>query len=422
MSYKRSLYNVLRSRLLEPPLRIQIVAGPRQTGKTTLVNQVCNDLLSENLIHPHFYAVDNPDRQDSSIFRIGGDEVLTPPDRPDVEWLTFQWNKARFSIADGLDKDKKLHVLVFDEIQKIPNWSEAVKGLWDQDRRDGVNLHVVLLGSSPLLMQQGLTESLAGRYEKLTNTHWSFNEMAEAFSFTLDEYVYFGGYPGGAAFIREEDRWLDYIRYSLIEPNIQKDIVSMARIHKPALLKLLFEFGCEYSSQVYAFNNMLGQLKDAGNTTTLAHYLELLSNAGLLTGVMKYTPNKGRIRSSSPKLNVLNTALMSCYSNYTYQDAINDRTYWGKQVESAVGAHLINTSSMNTEVYYWRESRDEVDYILKRGNQIIAIEVKSHQKRIKTSGLTKFRAKFPNAKPMLVGSDGVSLQEFLSYEADHWFK
>ncbi len=421
MAYKRSLYKVLRKRLLETPFRIQIVSGPRQTGKTTLVNQVCNDLFSEKLIKPHFYAVDNPDRQDSSNFRIGGEEVLTPPDRPDIDWLSFQWNKARFSITNDHEDDNKLHVLVFDEIQKIPNWSEAVKGLWDQDRRDGVNLHVVLLGSSPLLMQQGLTESLAGRFEKLTNTHWSFNEMSEAFGFTLDEYIYFGGYPGGASLIREEDRWLDYIRFSLIEPNIQKDIVAMTNIHKPALLKLLFEFGCEYSSQVYAYNNMLGQLKDAGNTTTLAHYLELLSNAGLLTGIMKFTPNKGRIRSSSPKLNVLNTALMSCFSNYTFQEALSDRTYWGRQAESAVGAHLINTCAKNTKIYYWRESRDEVDYILKRGEQLLAIEVKSHQKRIKTSGLNKFLTKFPSARPMLVGSNGVSFQEFLSYNADHWF-
>ena len=220
-------------------------------------------------------------------------------------------------------------VLVFDEIQKIPNWSEHVKGLWDADRTGGCPLHVVLLGSAPLPMQSGLNESLAGRFELIRVMHWSFQEMSEAFDFDLNQYLYFGGYPGAANLVRDPVRWRDYILHAIVEPSIEKDLLSMTRVDKPALLRRLFELGAIYSGQILSFNKMLGQLQDAGNTTTLARYLHLLSNAGLLTGLQKYFNRPHLRRASSPKLNVLNSSLMTAGSGYSFVEARADRTFWG---------------------------------------------------------------------------------------------
>ena len=190
---------------------------------------------------------------------------------------------------------------MFDEIQRVPRWSETVKGLWDADRAAERALHVVILGSSPLLMQSGLSESLAGRFESIRFTHWSFTEMADAFGIDLSAYLYFGGYPGAASLARDQDRWRDYVLRALVEPNIERDVLSMTRVDKPALLKRLFELGAGASGQILSYTKMLGELRDAGNTTTLARYLELLKGAGLLAGLPKYASRPHR-RGSIPKL------------------------------------------------------------------------------------------------------------------------
>lgn len=385
-----------------------------------LVKQVCDEVYGSSKKAVYFCAVDKPDVPGKlAVNTVGAKEIMTAPDKPDIKWLAYQWEKAR-GLASSEEYIEQGCVLVLDEIQKISQWSDAVKGLWDEDRANNTNLHVVLLGSSPLLMQQGLSESLLGRYELLTNRHWSYTEMNEAFDFSLDEYIYYGGYPGGASLIRDESRWLDYIRHGLIEPNIDKDILMMARVNKPALLKSAFELGCEYSGQIFAYSKMLGQLNDAGNTTTLAHYMELLSKAGLITGLQAYSGNQRRRRASKPKLNVMNTALMSCFSGYSFDQAKADRTFWGHLVESAVGAHLINTAHPNCHVHYWREAGVEVDFVLHDGNRLLAIEVKSGKYQGAIQGFDSFLDAYSSAKTLLVGSDGVSLQEFLSYPATHW--
>jgi len=313
------------------------------------------------------------------------------------------------------------YVLAIDEIQKIPRWSEVVKGLWDADRAENLPLHIILLGSSPWLMQKGLTESLAGRYEPIRMAHWSYEEMQAAFDFSLDEYIYFGGYPGSAGLIKEETRWRHYVRTALIQPNIEKDILQMTRVDKPALLKALFELGCgAYSGQIIAYDKLRGQLADAGNTTTLAHYLELLSQAGLLSGLSKFAIQAFRKRASSPKLNAHNTALISALAGYSFAEAIGDRSYWGRLVESTVGAHLINTASEDCKVLYWRESPHEVDFVLTNGRKVVAIEVKSGAKFATPKGLEVFADKFKEARTMIVGEGGVPLAEFLSYPAEHW--
>ncbi len=409
--FHRTQVQTLLNRLAEPPLHLVAVFGPRQSGKTTLVRQALR-----RADRPHHHArLDEVDTDDGSS--PDAEVTFRAPRQPDTEWLVGTWRQAR----DEADRDPRGFVLALDEIQTIPGWSSTVKGLWDADRAEHRQLHVILLGSAPLLMQSGLTESLAGRFEPVRVTHWSFDEMADAFDFHLAEFVYFGGYPGGARFIRDEARWRDYVLGALVAPNIEKDILAMTRVDKPALLKQLFELGTEYSGQILPYSKMLGQLQDAGNATTLARYLDLLSQAGLLAGLPKYSPSRQRVRVSSPKLNVFNTALMTAGSGYTFAQARADRSFWGRLVESAVGAHILNTASSIVQPHYWREGQLEVDFVLRRGPRTIAIEVKSGQRTRRLQGLKAFEQQFNPERAMIVGEGGTSLAEFLSTPADRWF-
>ena len=395
-----------------------VVAGPRQIGKTTLVGQA----IPASQERAKYVSADQPIPEIPDSFSQNGSISTAIPlagASPTAEWLVNQWTQARVR-AKRLPIGES-YVLAIDEIQKIPRWSEVVKGLWDADRAENLPLHIVLLGSSPWLMQKGLTESLAGRYEPIRMAHWSYGEMQAAFDFSLEEFIYFGGYPGCANLIRDESRWRQYVRSALIHPNIEKDILQMTRVDKPALLKTLFELGCgAYSGQIISYTKLQGQLQDAGNTVTLAHYLDLLSQAGLLTGLAKYAGQKHRQRASSPKLNAHNTALISALAGYTFADARSDRTYWGRLVESAVGAHLINTAFDEIAVQYWRESPDEVDFVLTNRRKLVAIEVKSGTKFAAPKGLSVFTGKFREASQLIVGEGGVSLAEFLSHPAADW--
>jgi uncharacterized protein len=417
MAFQRSQVQALRDRWQEPPLFITIVAGPRQVGKTTLVRQALEEY--EHL----FLSVDpSGDSRPLAIGDLQSDTSDIEGSPRDAAWLIRSWQSARQRYKAFRSRhESDPFVFVIDEIQKIPHWSTTIKGLWDADRAQGRDMHVVLLGSSPLLIQKGLSESLAGRYELMRATHWSFVEMHQAFDFTLDEYIYFGGYPGSAPLIRDEERWRNYVLGSLVQPSIDTDILQMARVDKPALLKQLFELGASYSGQILALGKVKGQLQDAGNETTLAGYLDLLSNAGLLRGLQKYHVGKARRRASAPKFNVLNTALMSSAMPYTFAQALADRSYWGRLVESAVGAHLCNTAATNEEISYWRESPHEVDFVVSNAIQLIAIEVKSANSSGKLAGLAEFVKQHSSCKPLLVGANGVALTEFLSYPLAHWF-
>jgi uncharacterized protein len=412
--YQRQEVNTLLERLSEPPRFLICIAGPRQVGKTRLVR----DALSQ--YDPKCYdfvPVDRPDEAQTPGF-TSVEEVAYEQDAAprDAAWLVNKWQRARVAARESSDG----YILILDEIQKIPHWSDAVKGLWDADRAEGLKLHVVLLGSSPLLMQKGMTESLTGRFEPMSVTHWSFLEMHEAFDYDLDDYIYFGGYPGSAPYIRDEPRWRNYVSGSLIEPSIEKDILMMTRVDKPALLKHLFYLGCNYSGQILSYTKMQGQLQDAGNTVTLAHYLDLLGNAGLIYGIQKFAGQKHRQRASSPKLNVLNNALMTAGSGYTKAEAKADRSYWGRLVESAVGAHLYNTGHPDCQLYYWREGSREVDFVIQGRRKLTAIEVKSGPGSGHVGGLDVFAENFGNCRRLLVGEGGIPIAEFLSYPAEHW--
>lgn len=384
---------VLAARLAEPRRFIQVVAGPRQVGKSTLVQQVTDALAL-------------PVRQASA------DE----PTLRGADWIAQQWEAARLSIEDAEGA-----VLVLDEIQKIPGWSETVKRLWDEDTRAKRPLKVVLLGSAPLLIAQGLTESLAGRFEVLPLPHWSYAEMRAAFGWSLDAFVFYGGYPGAAPLIGEPARWARYVLDSLIETSISRDVLLLTRVDKPALLRRLFELACRYSGQVLSYTKMLGQLQDAGNTTTLAHYLELLAGAGMVCGLPKYAGDAARSRGSSPKLQVLNTALMTAASGYTLAEARADREFWGRLVESAVGAHLAN-AAMRGEcaLHYWRERNHEVDFVVRAGRRLTAIEVKSGRAPQAHPGTAAFAQAFKPKRTLLVGGDGIALDDFLMQPVAHW--
>jgi predicted AAA+ superfamily ATPase len=387
----------LAARLGEPRRFVQVVAGARQVGKTTLVGHVLERLDSTNVV-------------------VSADE----PTLGDAAWLAAQWERARIAAADAGGAGA---VLVLDEIQKIPAWSETVKRLWDEDSRARRPLKVVLLGSAPLLMQQGLTESLAGRFEILHLPHWSYAEMQEAFGFSLEQYLYFGGYPGAAPLIEDPGRWRRYLLDSLIETTIARDVLLMTRVDKPVLLRRLFELGCRYSGQVLSYTKMLGQLQDAGNATTLAHYLELLGGAGMLTGLQKYAGKAVRQRGSSPKIQVLNTALMTAQSGLSPDEARADREFRGRLVESAVGAHLANAAGEGLcELFYWRERNREVDFVVRAGRIVIAIEVKSGRAPDAFPGLGAFAEAFKPKRALIVGGEGIPLEEFLSTPVEHWLQ
>lgn len=387
-SFTRVHCTILKKRLSEERRYIQVLSGPRQSGKTTIALQTAELLRGE----VHYASADEPSLKNSV-------------------WIEQQWETARFLLQSS--KTKRIFLLL-DEIQKIPQWSETVKKLWDADTRKKIPLQVVLLGSSQLLLHKGLSESLAGRFEILPVTHWFFHEMQEAFGWNLEQYIFYGGYPGAVSLINEPERWKKYINDSLIETTVARDILLLNRVDKPALLRQLFHLGCSYSGQIVSYQKLVGQLQDAGNTTTLAHYLSLLSGAGMITGLEKFSVQKIRQRSSSPKLLVLNTALLSAQSDISFGEAKHDREFWGRLVESAVGAHLVNSAmSISAKLFYWREGAKEVDFILQQGKTITAIEVKSGRKRESIAGIHKFSKLYPAAKKILVGADGIPLERFL---------
>ncbi len=418
--FQRPQVDTLVERLAEPARHIIALFGPRQTGKTTIARQALGriDLESRYLAvdEPEVPGLPAPHDEDAATFRLH-------PER-NSEWLVRQWEGARLEA----ERSPRGSVLVLDEIQKIEGWSETVKGLWDADRIRDCPLRVVILGSAPLLMQSGLSESLAGRFETVRVTHWSFAEMSAAFDFDLSKYLYFGGYPGAAPLVRDPDRWRGYILGALVEPNIERDLLAMTRVDKPALLKRLFQLGADCSGQILSYTKMLGQLKDAGNATTLARYLDLLAKVGLLAGLQNYSGSPVSRRRSIPKLNVLNTALMTADSAYSFEEAQADRTYWGRIVESAVGAHLLNTAGSDMHLYYWRDGQHEVDFVLKRGGRVVGIEVKSGKERQPARGrrplpgMAAFEKRFKRCRCRLVGEGGIPLNEFLTAPADEWFE
>ena len=402
------------------PMRIVAITGPRQTGKTTLVLQALAKLKADGI--PTWYVpVDDP-TPDEPPFESAplAAEVVIPGRTPGPEWLVSTWERARAAA----DRSPLGVVLVLDEIQRIANWSGIVKGLWDRDRRTGCLLRVVILGSAPWAMLTGVHESLAGRFEPFPVMHWSLTEMQRAFGVTLDEYIFFGGYPGAAVHIRDSRRWRAYVKHAVMGPVIDRDILSLTRVEKPSLMRSLMGLAPDYSGQVISYRKLQGQLDDAGNTTTLARYLDLLADAGLVAGLEKHSAKPYLSKRSSPKLNVLNTAIMTAGYAYPFKYVRDDGAFWGRLCESAMGAHLHNTLPPDgiTRLRYWRDGNRGVDFVLAFGRRPVAIEVKSGRRQGGLAGLKAFQDRFPGSRRLLVGTGGVPFNEFLSEPAEFWLE
>ncbi|MEN6453244.1 MAG: ATP-binding protein [Prolixibacteraceae bacterium] len=393
--FERSHLQIITGRINEPRSFIQVISGPRQVGKTTMIAQLTQKLNFPSLL-------------------VSADDIAAAGQA----WIRTTWSEARRQLKISGHNE---FLLTIDEIQKVENWSETVKKEWDADTLGGINLKVILLGSSRLLIQKGLTESLAGRFETLHIPHWSYREMRDAFGWTVGQYTWFGGYPGSARLIDDEERWKNYVRDSLIETSISKDVLMLTRVDKPALLKRLFEIGCTYSAQILSLNKLQGDLQEKGNLTTLSHYLSLLEGAGLLTGLEKYAGNIIRKRSSKPKFQVFNNALISAQLNASFSEATYDHKQWGRLAESAVGAHLLNASlEKKFNLYYWNESNKEVDFIMEKGGLLIGIEVKTGTDS-RNEGLAAFDNLFHPKNLFTVGTDGIPLEEFLLSDPSQLF-
>ena len=393
--FKRQQAAVLQSRITEPRRFIQVIAGARQVGKSTMVKQVTQELTI-----PHLLAT-----------------AEEAPDK-DPAWISYVWQQARQSMR--LNNYPEF-LLVIDEIHKLDNWSEVVKAEWDTDTMRDLNLKVVLLGSSRLLIKDGLTESLAGRYELIEMEHWSFGEMREAFGMSAEQYIYYGGYPGAASLLEDEQRWRKYMKDAIIEPAITKDVLTTKRVLKPALLRQLFQLGCAYSGELLSFNKVLGQLQDAGNTSTLANYLQLLDESKLLCGLQQYAADDARKYKSVPKYQVYNSGLLSACNSLSFKDVYLSPAEWGKWVESAVGAYLANHADrLEYKVYYWRHDSDEVDFVLQRSRQLVAIEVKSGRRKM-NQGLKLFHEQFHPTMDLVVGSEAMTIEQFLLLDLEKLF-
>lgn len=392
MMIERSLVKTLRQRLGGARPLIHIVVGPRQVGKTTAVEQV-----QRRWKGPTFYA------------------SADLPSPPDAYWIQSQWQAARQKVID----QKRPVLLILDEVQKISRWGDVVKACFDEDRRARRAVRAVLLGSAALHVQRGAQESLAGRFELHFCPHWSWPESRKAFGWSLDQWIFYGGYPGAAPMIRDPARWSHYITNALIESVLARDVLQLATVVKPALLRQLFRLATHQPAQMLSYNKMLGQLQDAGNTVTLAHYLQLLSSAYLVSGLNVWSGGIARHRASSPKLVVWNNALINAWPGQTLDALRSKPESWGRLVENAVGGHLLNNAE-NGPIFYWREGDLEVDYVLERAGQLLALEVKSGRPR-SAGGLAAFQKRYPKSKAFVIGSGGIPLEQFFSVHPSSWF-
>ncbi len=393
--YKRPEYKIIKSRLEEPRRFIQVVMGARQVGKSTVVKQVLKDIS----IPYHLFSADNVPASSSS-------------------WISDTWAAVRS--LKNINRWEET-IIVIDEIQKIANWSEVVKKEWDSDTFNDCNIKVLLLGSSRVMLEKGLSESLAGRFEEIRMSHWSYREMKECFGFSLEQYLFYGGYPGAATLISDLDRFQQYIQASIVEATINKDILMDTPISKPALLRQTFELGSAYSGQLLSLNKMLGTLQDAGNTATLAGYINLLDESGLLCGLQKFSIDMARRKASIPKFQVYNNALKVLYSPLTLQQAVANRKEWGHIFESGIGAYIVSKAfTCRFNVYYWRERNDEVDFILCKKGSVVAVEIKSNTEK-RTDGLDKFKRLFKPKASFIVGDGGISAEDFLTTDISNIF-
>lgn len=348
---------------------IQVILGPRQVGKTTTILNYLETNYNEKAIY------------------VSADKVF----QSNALWLQEQWQKAQI--------EKKL--LVIDEIQKCENWAEVIKSLWDQAKLQKKQIQCVLLGSSSLEIQKGLTESLTGRFQLITTYHWNYSESKDGYDLSFEDFLKFGGYPGSYPFIKDQE-WINYVRNSIITTVIEKDILQYQNVKSPSLFKQAFDILMAYPAQEISYTKLLGQLQDKGNTDLIKYYIRLYEGAFLIKALEKFSNKAVITKSSTPKI----LPLAPCLYYLTILDSYSPEEK-GRVFELLVGAQLVRTGE---ELYYWREKNNEVDYVLKRGKKIWAIEVKSGYKK-NSKGLDAFKKKFPTAKLVII-----TLENYLQFE------
>lgn len=382
---RQNLFDKLYKGLKGEPRLLQVIIGPRQVGKTTLALQVHNKWSG-----PKFYF------------------SADLPNIPTIDWVVRNWEGCRALYR----KNKRETLLILDEIQKIPRWSEAVKKLFDEDGIAKRRIRVVLLGSSSLLVQKGLTESLTGRFEIHRHYHWSYKECNQYFGLKLNEYLYFGGFPAALLLRKDESRWGRYIRDSLIETVLSKDVLLMSPVTKPALMRQAFGLCLSHPAEIVSYQKMIGQLQDAGNTTTIAFYLRLLANAFLLVPLEKYSGSRIKQRGSIPKILVLDNSLVSATIGQGFRSTVKDKIFWGRMLENAVGAKLYPMlQEIGGELFYWRDRDNEVDYVVKLKNRLIAIEVKSGRPTKYPGALEKFAKRYHTAEKVIIQQSIAAMAE-----------
>ena len=396
--YNRAQLSVLKSRMAEPRRTIHVVMGPRQVGKSTMIDQ-----FVEKATVPY------------SLFSADG------VGKTNTAWISEKWHEVRTRMMLYNETE---HILIIDEIQKIVGWSEIVKKEWDQDTREKRNLKVILLGSSRLLIQKGLEESLEGRYEVLKMGYWEWEEMRDAFGFTMEQFIYFGGFPGLAPYINDEDRWRKMMEDSIISPILNHDILDIEEIRNPPLLRQVFELGSIYSAQEISLTKMQG-IVNSGTVPTISSYLRILDETMLIKPLQKYDNSAIKTKNSIPKLQAYNNAFRNSYCQHTFEEALMNKTEWGRQVESAVGAYLAGRAILDGfELLFWRdEKKNECDYVLKKGECLIAIEVKSgHADNI--DGYHAFMKKFEKniLNSFIVGPEGLPLEDFFRLNIPSLFR
>ena len=347
---------------------IQVIIGPRQVGKTTTILNYLEQHLKNKA---HYVSADQ-------IFHS------TP------QWVEEQWRFAH----------QQNKMLIIDEIQKCENWPEIIKSLWDEFKRKKIELKCVLLGSSSLQIQKGLTESLTGRFQLIYAYHWNYKESHDGYGLNFEQYLKFGGYPGSYQFLNTQN-WESFVKNSIVSTVIEKDILQYSTVKSPTLFKQAFEILISYPAQEISYTKLLGQLQNKGNVELIKYYIRLYEGAFLVRSLEKFSNKKIKIKTSSPK--ILPMAPCLYFLNILDEYSSEER---GHAFELLVGTQLVRTGH---ELYYWREGKYEVDYILKKGKKIWAIEVKSGRNKT-TSGLQKFRDEYPHSSAVLISPD--NYQEF----------
>lgn len=351
--------NTLESRLKEKAPLIQAILGPRQVGKTTGIKQLVERLKVKSIY-------------------ISADDLAPLDGR---KWLYEHW-----ALAKGNGKQS---LLIIDEIQKIDNWSESIKKLWDETSPED-RPKLVILGSSSWSLQSGLRESLAGRYELIKAPHWNYPEAKDAFATSFADHLTFGGYPKVLEMRKDQDRAMSYLRDSIYTPVIGKDLLILKEIKKPALLRQIFELVTLYPAQELSYRKMLGQLQDSGNSETAKHYLEVLEAAFLIRCLKKFSGSQVVQKSSSPKMITLAPCFHTLFAGRTNPE---NQNLYGRLFEQWVGQVLLQYFP---DVYYWRDGNVEIDFVVKQDGIIFGIEVKSGRLRSHKS-FDAFKNKFKKA-------------------------